>query len=264
MIDVVTTFRDYFSERAPAYAAHRPTYPPELVDYLAHLAPRTEVVWEAGCGSGQLTSDLARRFDRVIATDASEAQLAHAPPLANVEYRVATAEDSGLPGGTADLCVAAQAAHWFDLEAYWGEVRRVGRADAAVALVGYSRFRVETGEVAAIASRFYDGLLGTYWGPHRRLVERGYRDVPFPFREAAAPMLELRVEWTLSDLIGYVSTWSAVRLLEKAEGRDRFDEFVKEVTAAWGEAEARRGVRWSLAVRAGRLDGSADPSTFIR
>ncbi len=254
-------FKDHFSDRAPAYAAHRPTYPAVLIEFLATLAPRTEAVWEAGCGSGQLTASLARRFERIIATDASAAQLAQAPPLENVEYRLATAEDSGLPGEFADLCVAAQAAHWFDLHAYWAEVRRVARTAAAVAVVGYSRFRLEDRALGAVAGRFYDGLLGTYWGPERRLIERGYRDVPFPFREVAAPPMELRVEWTLPELVGYIGTWSAVRKMERAEGRGAFDRFVVELSAGWGEAEVRRPVRWALAVRAGLLDGEkASPS----
>ena len=48
-------FKDHFSEVAAAYAAHRPTYPPALVDLLARLAPARRLAWDAGCGSGQLS-----------------------------------------------------------------------------------------------------------------------------------------------------------------------------------------------------------------
>src|ERR1044071_2535923 len=101
-------FRDHFSHIASAYAAHRPTYPPDLVGYLARLAARRDVAWEAGCGSGQWSVLLAERFQRVIATDPSGEQLSQARSHPRVEYRRESAEASSLGDGTADLAVAAQ------------------------------------------------------------------------------------------------------------------------------------------------------------
>jgi SAM-dependent methyltransferase len=133
----MTQITNHFAEGGADYAAGRPTYPAALADYLAHVAPRRGLAWESGCGSGQLTLLLAERFDRVIATDASADQLAHAPAHPKVEYRCVTAESSGLPDGVADLAVSAQAAHWFDLPAYFAEVRRAARPGAIVAMVTY-------------------------------------------------------------------------------------------------------------------------------
>ena len=45
-----------------------------------------------------------------------------------VEYRVATAEESGLESKSVDLITVAQALHWFDLERFEAEARRVARA----------------------------------------------------------------------------------------------------------------------------------------
>src|SRR5204862_514321 len=70
------SFEDHFSEIAAPYAAHRPSYPAALDDFLARLAPETRLAWDAGCGSGQLSVLLAGPFDRVGATDASAAALA--------------------------------------------------------------------------------------------------------------------------------------------------------------------------------------------
>ena len=72
------TFKDHFSTNNAGYAAHRPTYPPALVDFLANAAPGRELALDVGCGTGQLSMLLAERFDRVIATDASAQQLASA------------------------------------------------------------------------------------------------------------------------------------------------------------------------------------------
>ncbi len=245
-------FQDHFSTHAAGYAAHRPVYPLALVDCLAELAPGRALAWDAGCGSGQLSLLLAQRFDRVIATDASAEQIAHAAVHPQVEYRCAPAEASGLAAGIADLAVAAQAAHWFDLPGYYAEVRRVARPGAAVALVSYGNVRADA-TIGPLIDRFYSDALGPLWPPERRLVENGYRSLPFPFPELATPPLEIRVEWRLADVMGYVETWSAVRAMERVEGRGPIDAFEAELARAWGDPASVRLVRWPLSLRVGRV-----------
>ncbi|HEY1906332.1 MAG TPA: class I SAM-dependent methyltransferase, partial [Myxococcaceae bacterium] len=121
------TFKDHFSGAARGYAVHRPVYPRAVAEALAERSPGRSLAWEAGCGSGQLSAVLGEVFERVVATDASAAQIAAATPHPRVQYVVAPAEHSGLPDGSVDCAVAAQAAHWFDLDAYYREVRRVAR-----------------------------------------------------------------------------------------------------------------------------------------
>ena len=90
---------------AKGYADFRPHYPAALFEYLATLVPRSATVWDCAAGSGQAPLDLAARFGKVIATDASAEQIASATPRANVEYRVALAEESGLPDPSIGLIV---------------------------------------------------------------------------------------------------------------------------------------------------------------
>ena len=74
------SFKDHFASLAANYASFRPRYPSSLFDYLAQSSPRRECAWDCACGSGHATLDLAARFAAVIATDASAAQVAAAPP----------------------------------------------------------------------------------------------------------------------------------------------------------------------------------------
>ena len=245
-------FKDHFSERAAAYAAHRPVYPPALVDFLAGVAPGRGLAWDCGCGSGQLSVLLADRFARVIATDASAEQISRATPHPKVSYRCAPAEASGLPPGTVDLAVAAQAAHWFDLAGYYAEVRRVARPGAALALVTYGLVEVE-GDAASVVRDFFATVLGPYWPPERRYVDDGYQSLPFPFAEITAPALEIRAEWTLANFVGYVETVSAVRALEHSQGPAPLAEFQRELADVWGPGGTARPVRWPLALRVGRV-----------
>src|SRR5699024_2347975 len=111
-------------------------------DRLAALAPARRLAWDCATGNGQAALPLAERFERVVATDASAAQIEHATPHPRVEYRVALAEASGLPDRVADLVTVAQAAHWLDLDRFYGEVRRVAAPGAALALWGYTLMHV--------------------------------------------------------------------------------------------------------------------------
>lgn len=253
-------FADHFSPIAAAYATHRPRYPRELAQWLAAIAPARGVAWEAGCGSGQLSVLLGDCFARVEATDASAAQLAHASPHPHVHYRVAPAEASGLPsahdGLGVHLAVAAQAAHWFDLERYYAEVRRVVQPGGALALVGYGLCAI-TPAADAVVERLYAGALRAFWPPERAHVDAGYATLPFPFEEITAPAFEMEATWALPDLLGYVDTWSALRAFERSLGADALGqlraEFARDAGEAWGDPGERRAVRWPIAIRAGFL-----------
>ena len=246
------SFQDHFSDVAAAYAAYRPSYPPALVDFLARLAPARRLAWDAGCGSGQLSLLLAGHFERVVATDASPEQIARATAHPKVEYRCARAEASGLPERVAELVTAAQAAHWFDLPAYFAEVRRVTRPGGIVALISYGVVTADA-DLDAVIRPFYREVLGAYWPPERRHVDEGYRSLPFPFEELDGPSLEIRLDWRLEDLVGYVGTWSAVWALERAHGQASFATFQRQLAKAWGPATTVRTVRWPLALRVGRV-----------
>ena len=249
----MTAFKDHFSTHAAGYAAHRPTYPPALIDFLAAAAPGRGLALDCGCGTGQLSVLLTAHFDRVIATDASAQQIANATPHEAVEYRTAPAERSGLSAASADLITVAQAAHWLDLDAFYAEVRRVAHSRAILALITYGVLHV-TGDAAnAVVQHFYHDVIGPYWPPERRHVEDGYRSLPFPFEEIETPALAIEVSWSLRDLVGYTETWSAVKAAEKAVGRQPIDDFQMALARVWGDPKMRKGVSWPLSLRAGRL-----------
>ncbi|ACY18972.1 class I SAM-dependent methyltransferase [Haliangium ochraceum] len=247
-------FKDHFSATADGYAAHRPTYPVQLVEYLAQLTgeggrPLTRA-WDCGCGSGQLSRLLAERFESVIATDASAAQIERAAAHPRIDYRCARAEASALAPASADLIVVAQAAHWFDLERFYAEVRRVAAPNAALALVSYGLMQISA-EIDDRVGHFYREVIGVYWPPERRLVDEGYRSLPFPFDEREAPALAIEHTWTLAGLLGYVATWSALGAMGEAARDAALREFAAQLGEVWGEPERARTLTWPLRMRAG-------------
>jgi ubiquinone/menaquinone biosynthesis C-methylase UbiE len=248
-------FQDHFSSVASRYAGFRPHYPAALFNHLATLAPKTSTVWDCACGTGQATTDLAARFDRVIGTDASREQIASATPHARIEYRVATCEQSGLPDKSVDLITVAQALHWFDFERFYAEAKRVLTADGVLAVWSYGVNLVEGDAINQIVQHFYSETVGPYWPPERKLVEAGYRTIPFPFAEIQSPSFRMEAHWTLEQLLGYFGTWSATSRYIKATGRNPLEPLAADLRRVWGDTNQPRQITWPLSVRIGRQNG---------
>lgn len=245
------TFQDHFSALAADYASFRPHYPEVLFAWLAQQAPARNLAWDCATGSGQAALGLAAHFARVIATDASAEQIANARRNPRVDYAVAPAEDSGLAAQSVDLITVAQALHWFDLERFYAEVRRVLRPGGVLAVWTYNVLRTDNNAVNALVDHLYSEVLGPWWPLERRLVENGYRDLPFPFAELATPSFAMRTEWALPHLLGYLRTWSAVKRYREACGTDPVATIADALTAAAGACDRLR-VEWPLALRVGR------------
>lgn len=244
------TFKDHFSGHAESYASFRPRYSPQIFDFVASLPHRRALAWDCATGNGQATVDLAERFERVIATDASEQQLGLAMPHPKVEYRRALAEQSGLESGSVDLVTVAQAIHWFDFDRFYAEVRRVLAPGGALAVWSYNLARISP-EVDALIDRAAYEIVGSYWPPERRWVDEEYRTLPFPFAEVEVPPLWMEGLWSLDHLLQYIGTWSATNRYLQANGRDPRDLIREELREAWGEPSLPRTLRWPIMMRAG-------------
>jgi SAM-dependent methyltransferase len=247
-------FKDHFSIQADDYAKFRPYYPQQLFDYLGSIAPSRQLAWDCGTGSGQAAVGLALVFDRVIATDASEKQIANAQPHEHVEYRVAPAENSGIQSGTIDLIMVAQALHWFDLSRFYAEARRVLKPNGVLAASAYNLLQIDPA-IDEVVNRYYYEVVGPCWPPERKLVER-FADLPFPFHEIGPPKFEMRASWNLDHLVGYLRTWSSTQRFIAVKGSDALKQIMDELGAAWGAPEQTRNVVWPLTLRVGRKLGS--------
>jgi len=249
---MAASFHDHFSSVASRYADFRPLYPQGLFDYLATIVPKESTVWDCACGNGQASVDLAARFARVIATDASKEQIASATPNARVEYRVAPAEQSGLEDASVALVTVAQALHWFHFDSFYKEVNRVLKPGGVFAAWAYGINTVEGDAVNELVQKYYSETVGPYWPPERKLVEEGYGTISFPFDPVTPPPFRMEARWNLAQLLGYFSTWSATSRYIKATGHNPLEALSRELGTLWGDAAVPRLVVWPLAVRIGK------------
>ncbi len=222
-----------------------------MFDFVAGLPRSHRVALDCCTGNGQAARGLSEYFDRVIATDASAQQLSQAAPAANIDYRIAPAESSGLPDSSVDLVTVAQALHWLDADAFFREAKRVLAPGGAIAVWGYGDPVLDTPELQQILHQFNRGTIESYWHPERQLVLDRYSTIPFPFDELEVPTFTLSRELTLPELIGYVMTWSATGRYVAANGTRAVEQLEADLSRHWGDPLKSRRVDAPLHLRAG-------------
>ncbi|MEO8035804.1 MAG: class I SAM-dependent methyltransferase [Acidobacteriota bacterium] len=246
------TYEDHFSGHADAYVQHRPRYPRELFAWLDSIVPGRELAWDVGTGNGQVAIALAGQMERVVATDASGDQLAHALPHARIEYRHEPADRVSLDDASVDLITAGAAAHWFELDGFYREVQRVAKKGTVIALWSYGP-RDIADAIDPIVHRFQEKVLAGYWPERIGYVHERYTTLPFPFDELEAPPFAMTADWNLRELLAFLDTWSASQRYLQERGTRAIDEIEAELAVAWGDPGRQRRIEWPLFVRAGRL-----------
>ncbi len=209
------------------------------------------VAWDCATGNGQAARGLAKYFDGVVATDASPEQLARAEPRPGIEFRIATAESSGLPDESVDLVTAAQALHWFDADAFFNEAKRVIAPGGAIAVWGYGDPILDTPQLKQILHAYNRGTIESYWLPERQLLLDGYSTISFPFAEIATPEFRLVRECSLPALMGYVRSWSATARYVAENGTAALERLESDLAAEWGDPMRPRRVDAPIFLRAG-------------
>ena len=243
-------FEDNFSKQADVYARYRPPYPAALYEWIASIAPGHAMAWDCGTGNGQAAIGLTRHFRSIIATDPSTAQIGNAPAHPQIEYRVARAEDSGLADQSVDAITVALALHWFDLDQFYAEARRVLKPGGILAAWTYYLPQIAP-EIDRVIEYFDAAILREYWSPRIQLLREKYQSIPFPFDELTAPEFAIEKTWPLTELIGYLHTWSGTQAYRDAHGVDPLTLVQADFAAAWGAIE-QRTIRWPLFMRVGR------------
>lgn len=216
--------------------------------FLADCCEKRGLAWDCATGNGQAAIALTPFFDRIIATDASEAQICSAAPHSRIDYRVARAEGSGLDQSSVDLITVSQALHWFDIDRFFEEVTRVLVSGGVFSAWSYALCVVEP-EIDAQVLELYLQI-DEYWPPERRIVEDRYRSIELPMPAIAAPEFEMTANWKADAMLGYLRTWSACQHYLRERRKDPVDTIEEALRGLWG-AESRQ-VRWPLALKVGR------------
>lgn len=246
--------KDNFSVRSADYSKFRPEYPHELINEILKHVDRLDRCWDCATGNGQLAKLLSGHFEKVEATDISEKQLNEAIHMPNIHYSISRAEQTTFPESHFDLITVGQAVHWFDHEAFNHEVKRVGKNGCVIALIGYGlMFTDDTFD--ELLWSFYTETIGEYWDAERKFIDEAYQTVPFPFEQISPGQdFAIKVDWNLSQLQGYLGTWSSVNKFIKINRFHPVEPFIQKLLSSgiWLPNEVKH-IRFPLFVRLGRI-----------
>jgi ubiquinone/menaquinone biosynthesis C-methylase UbiE len=132
--------RALFDGVADRYRASRRGYPPESVQFIidtARLGPGRAVL-EVGCGTGQLTGQLAAHGLAVTAIDIGASMITAARQHLSgspASFQVVSFEELDASEGSFDLIISATAFHWLDPEVKFAKAARLLKAGGWLALL---------------------------------------------------------------------------------------------------------------------------------
>lgn len=244
-------FKDYFSNHAQDYATYRPDYPPELFKFLSEVVPEHNLAWDCATGNGQAAVELANYFKHVIATDASEQQIATAVAKDNITYRVMPAEKTDFADQSVDLITVAQALHWFDFDKFYNEANRILKPQGVLAAWSYGLSRIDP-EVDKVIDILYNDITKPYWDHRRQLIDEKYQTIPFPLQKITAPAFVIEKNWDLLHFINYLNTWSGLKNYINKTNTNPLDDLLPKFMVAWGDPAQNKLVRWPVYLLAGK------------
>ncbi|MGD9858078.1 MAG: class I SAM-dependent methyltransferase [Planctomycetaceae bacterium] len=207
------------------YAEWRPDYPAEFYERLAEQGiglPGQRIV-DLGTGVGFLALNFARRGAHVTGVDVAEGQIRQARETANrlglaIDFRVTTAEATGLPAGEFDAVTASQCWLYFDCERAIAEVRRLLRRGGVLMVCHFC------------------------WLPREDAIARASEQL----------VLQHNPDWTGADWAGAIPElprWAIGRFTKAGGGGFVFDTPVPFTRERWrGRMRACRGVGAALSV----------------
>ncbi|MGZ3853875.1 MAG: class I SAM-dependent methyltransferase [Flavisolibacter sp.] len=244
--------KDLFSDQSKIYAAFRPNYPTELYEYILQFMNDRKHAWDCATGNGQAAVMLANYFEKIEASDISEAQISNAIKKDNIKYHICPAEQTPFPDNSFDLITVAQAYHWFNWKRFYDEATRVGKKGAVVAIWMYNMPSTDDEKVNKIIRHFYRDITGPYWDKERKYVDEEYRTVEFDFNPLPAKEFQISFNWKREQLKGYFQSWSAVQKFIKENNSNPGDLVEEDIDAAWNETEEKR-ISFPIFLRIGRI-----------
>ncbi|KEH23633.1 S-adenosylmethionine-dependent methyltransferase [Medicago truncatula] len=247
---------ELYVNQAREYSNARPSYPPQLFQFIASKTPSHNLVWDVATGSGQAPKSLATLYNNVVATDASEKQLEFATLLHNVRYQHTPSTMSAQPRflimsmaeleqmvssqGTIDLVTIAQALHWFDLSTFYKQVNWVlKKPHGIIATWCYNSPRVNDAVDALHDKENYE-TVDFPFGPVEGVDHTG------PFEFVAETVMDF------DDFLTYIRSRSSYQTSKNNGVELLKEDVIENFKLARGE-DGQKTVKFQVYLRIGRV-----------
>lgn len=133
--------KQLFTQKSDHYALGRPTYATALIEYLFKEVGfnKNSVIADIGAGTGIFAKQLADFCDKVICVEPNEDMRRVAydnlSTYSNLQLVNGDAENTTLESKSVDYITAAQSFHWFDIEKFKVECKRILKPNGKVILI---------------------------------------------------------------------------------------------------------------------------------
>ena len=131
---------DKFTDKSEIYAKYRPSYPPSCMAYLKNdIGLGNAVVADVGAGTGIFSRLVADIADTVYAVepnaDMYKKCIEESAAYTNMKFLATPAEKIDLSNASVDFITVAQAFHWFHVEDFRLECKRILKENGKVILL---------------------------------------------------------------------------------------------------------------------------------
>ena len=125
-----------FNEKSEFYNKYRPKYSEELINYIVSSINKNDIIADIGCGTGIFTKQLVEKNCNVIGIEPNKEMYEKARKnLPEIRLINATAENTTLDSNSVDVITIAQALHWFNIEEFTKEAKRILKQDGRIAII---------------------------------------------------------------------------------------------------------------------------------
>ncbi len=125
-----------FTGKAQAYAAGRPSYPDEAIDYICSLVSSNAIFADIGAGTGKFTQLVARNGYEIFAVEPNIDMLEQLKitlaPFPNAKVINSTAEATTIQNNSVDIIICSQSLGWLNLDTFRTECRRIGKSKVII------------------------------------------------------------------------------------------------------------------------------------
>ncbi len=264
-----------FKDQSKLYSLYRPSYDKILYDNILNYNRNNSkltrsIALDVATGNGQAAYDLCMYYDKVIGMDIQENQIKQAFNKAydNIQFIEGSAENISLESNSIDLVCVAQALHWFDTTKFYKEAHRVMKETGTLAIWGYDLCYItanksEDTNNAKRASNiilhlYKNSELAKYWDNRRFLIDNHYATispnsrVEKIWKNVQLVNMNMSKQWKVSDLVKYISTWSAYNTYikeKKVESGSNLDPCIvveKQLIEIYGTNETEITITWPI------------------
>ncbi|XP_053554558.1 putative methyltransferase DDB_G0268948 [Bombina bombina] len=218
---------------ASVYKKYRFSPPQEIQDlifnYLGErLTKPYELAVDVGCGTGQSARILVPYFQKVIATDISEAQIEEAKTsdkgIPNLNYIASPAEICPVDDASVDLLTACAAVHWFNIETFLKEVDRILKPGGCLAFFTYTpsmevHYKDRSEQMIKVFNEVQD-ILAQYQNEKVKHVKTGYKEIfeaiPYTDKKRIENIIT-KSPMSIGEILGLIQTFSMYQSYLKVE-----------------------------------------------